>query len=137
MSNYIVVDGDRLNFEPMFGVNTVTPTAHAIRGSGVAAIENKKICIRGDEKKVSVSAIYSSAGYPNQGTGTITIASLATDQLATFSTAETELIVVGSRFTALFTVDSPATHPQNGPDPVSTTSGRGTFINSQSFVTAG
>lgn len=138
MSNYIVVDGDQLNFVPQFGINTVTPTGTPrINGSGAATIEDKKICILGDEKKVSVPATYSNASYPSQGSGTITISSLAGDQQAQFATAETPVIVVGSQFTASFTPEVPASGDK-GPDPVTAPSaGSGTFINSQSFVTAG
>lgn len=138
MSNYIIIDGDQLKFEPQFGSNTVTPTATpVIHGSGEATIEDKKICIQGDEKNVSIKASYISSDYPNPGTGTITITSLADDQQAQFATAETPLILVGSQFTASFTPETPATSDK-GPDPVKTPStGSGSFINSQSFVTAG
>lgn len=138
MSNYIVVDGDSLKFDPQFGINTVTPTGSpTISGSGEATIEDKKLCILGDEKKVSVPASYFSAAYPVQGTGKITIVSLGADQQALFATAQTPLIVVGSQFTALFTPEKPASNDK-GPDPAPAPStGSGTFINSQSFVTAG
>lgn len=138
MSNIIVLDGDVLKFDPQFGINTVTPTATpVIHGSGEATIEDKKICILGDEKNVSIKASYMSTNYPNQGTGTLTIASLANDQQAPFATAEKPVIVVGSQFTASFTPETPASSDK-GPDPVTAPStGSGTFINSQSFVTAG
>lgn len=138
MSNYIVVDGDQLKFDHMFGINTVTPdTTPVIRGSGEATVEDKKISILGDEIKVSVPAHYTSTDYPNPGTGSITIVSLAGDQQVPFATAETSVIVVGSQFTAAFTPEVPASGDK-GPDPVTAPStGSGTFINSQSFVTAG
>lgn len=138
MSAFIVVDGDRLNFSPTFGANTVTPTGTPqISGTGEAAIENKNICIVGDEKKVSVSATYTSAAFPTSGSGTLTIAALAADQQVAFATAQTPVIVVGNTFTALFTVSTPASHPTNGMDPLKTVPGTGSFINSQQFVTAG
>lgn len=138
MSDYVVIDGDRLQFDQMFGINVVTPTEiPQIHGSGEAAIENKKICILGDDKKVSVPASYHNANYPSQGSGKITITSLANDQQAGFAKTETPVIVVGSKFTASFTPEVPASGDK-GPDPVTAPStGFGTFINSQSFVTAG
>jgi len=138
MSEFIIVDGDRLDFSPTFGANTVTPTGTAqINGTGKAAIANKSICIVGDEKNVSVSATYTSAAYPTSGMGTLKIATLAADQRVDFATAETAVIVVGSKFNALFTVSTPASHPTNGADPQTEVPGTGTFINSQQFVTAG
>jgi len=137
MSEYLIVDGDALTFSTTFGANTVTVTGPAkISGSGEATVENKNICIVGDEKKVSVFAAYVSSAYPVAGSGNLTIISLAADQQAIFVTAATPVIVVGSQFNALFTVTTPASHPDNGPDPTPTSSGTGTFTHSQAFVTA-
>lgn len=139
MSTMVVIDGDMLKFETNFGANIVTPTAPClIRGSGEADITNKKICVLGDERKVSIAATYTKSTHPTPGTGNITIAALAADQQAAFATAKTAVIVVGSQFTARFTPTSPAMDPQGKPDPnISPSGGSGKFINSQSFVTAG
>jgi hypothetical protein len=139
MSNLVVIDGDALKFETNFGANIVTPTAPClIQGSGEADITNKKICVLGDESKVSIAATYIKSTHPTPGTGTISIAALAADQQAVFVTARTAVIVVGSQFTARFTPSSPAMDPQGNPDPnMGPAQGTGTFINSQTFVTAG
>ncbi|MGX5088825.1 hypothetical protein [Enterobacter sp. UPMP2052] len=139
MSSLVVIDGDALKFETNFGANMVTPTAPCvIQGSGEADITNKKICVLGDESKVSIAATYTKSTHPTPGTGTITIAALAADQQALFVTAGTAVIVVGSQFTARFTPGSPAMDPQGKPDPeMGPAQGTGTFINSQTFVTAG
>lgn len=139
MSSLVVIDGDALKFETNFGANMVTPTAPClIQGSGEADITNKKICVLGDESKVSIAATYTKSTHPTPGTGTITIAALAADQQALFVTTGTAVIVVGSQFTARFTPGSPAMDPQGKPDPnMGPAQGTGTFINSQTFVTAG
>ncbi|MGV3344499.1 hypothetical protein ACGVWS_01695 [Enterobacteriaceae bacterium LUAb1] len=138
MSDYVIIDGDTLTFEQMFGINKVTPTGPCfIAGTGDASIEGKRFCILGDEKKVSVAATYSSAAYPVNGTGQITITGLAADQVVAFATATTSVIVAGSNFTARFTVENPAAHQNNGNDPTPFTDGTGQFITSQDFVTAG
>lgn len=139
MSSLVVIDGDALKFETNFGANMVTPTAPClIQGSGEADITNKKICVLGDESKVSIAATYTKSTHPTPGTGTITIAALAADQQALFVTAGTAVIVVGSQFTARFIPGSPAMDPQGKPDPnMGPAQGNGTFINSQTFVTAG
>ncbi len=139
MSNLVVIDGDALIFETNFGANIVTPAAPClIQGSGEADITNKKICVLGDESKVSIAATYTKSTHTTPGTGTITIAALAADQQAVFVTARTAVIVVGSQFTARFTPSAPAMDPQGKPDPnMGPTQGTGTFINSQTLVTAG
>lgn len=139
MNNLVIIDGDALKFETNFGANIVMPTAPClIHGSGEADITNKKICVLGDESKVSITATYTKSTHPTPGTGIITIAALAADQQAEFITAGTPVIVVGSQFTARFTPSSPAMDPQGMPDPnMGPTQGTGTFTNSQSFVTAG
>lgn len=139
MSSLVVIDGDALKFEANFGANMVTPTSPClIQGSGEADITNKKICVLGDESKVSIAATYTKSTHPTPGTGTITIAALAADQQALFITTGTAVIVVGSQFTARFTPGSPAMDPQGKPDPnMGPAQGTGTFINSQKFVTAG
>lgn len=139
MSNIVVIDGDTLKFETLFGPNTVTPIEPCvIHGSGNATVMGKKICVLGDETKVSISALYTKSAYQTPGNGDITITALSIDQQVEFAHSPTSVIVVGSKFIALFTPNSPASDPTLGPDPSPTpTSGSGQFINSQSFVTAG
>ncbi|MGV3345421.1 hypothetical protein ACGVWS_06630 [Enterobacteriaceae bacterium LUAb1] len=139
MSHLVITDGDTLEFDPQFGPNKVTPAAPCrIRGSGEASILNKKICILGDEKHVSVSATYTKPTHQIPGKGTITIIQLAPDQQAVLATMKTPVIVVGSQFIALFTPDTPASDPQLGPDAaLMPVPGSGKFKNSQSFVSAG
>lgn len=80
MSNWIVTDGNELKFDPQFGSNTVTPTEPClIHGSGEASILNKKICILGDERRISISAVYTKPPYQTPGTGKITLTRLAVD----------------------------------------------------------
>lgn len=140
MSNMVIIDGDELKFNPQFGSNTVTPPPRPrISGSGEASIGDKKICMVGDEKQVSFTADYIKPPFTaTPGKGTLTIKQLASDQRVEFATAQTPVIVVGSRFTAQFQPTKPAQDPQGKPDTdLSPASGSGTFINSQSFVTAG
>ena len=52
--------------------------------------------------------------------------------------APASMIVVGSQFTTQFQPTTPAQDPQGKPDTeLGAVTGVGTFINSQSFVTAG
>lgn len=140
MSNRVVIDGDALTFNPQLGAITITPPPQPqIRGSGEASIEGKKICIVGDEKQVSFTVDYIKPPFvASPGKGTLTIKALASDQQAAFATAPAKIIVVGSQFTTQFQPTKPAQDPQGKPDPnMGPAQGTGTFINSQTFVTAG
>ncbi|CAI1195136.1 MULTISPECIES: hypothetical protein [Serratia] len=140
MSNLVVIDGDALTFNPQFGALTITPPPQPrISGSGEASIGGKKICIVGDEKQVSFTVDYIKPPFvASPGKGTLTIKALASEQRAEFATAPAPMIVVGSQFTTQFQPTTPAQDPQGKPDTdLSAVTGVGTFINSQSFVTAG
>lgn len=140
MSNLVIIDGDALTFNPQFGAITTTPPPQPrISGSGDASIGGKKICIVGDEKQVSFTVDYIKPPYnATPGKGTLTIKQLASDQQAEFVTAPVPMIVVGSQFTAQFQPTTPAQNLQGETDTdLSPVTGVGTFINSQSFVTAG
>ncbi|KGM28986.1 hypothetical protein KS18_04195 [Photorhabdus luminescens] len=138
MSKQLVVDGDNLLFEPLFGNRQVTILGPAtIRGSGHAQIQNKKIAIVGDEKKVQLQAQYIAPGYPIPGTGIVTIAQLDTSQQANFCHSPATVIVVGQQFTARFTPSQPASNPSGITDVTAPSMGKGRFIASQYIVTAG
>lgn len=142
MSNLVVIDGDALTFNPQFGAITITPPPQPrISGSGEASIEEKKVCIVGDEGQVSFIVDYIRPPFVAlPGKGTLTIKKLASDQQAAFVTAPApaSMILVGSQFTTQFQPITPAQDPQGKPDTdLNAVTGVGAFINSQSFVTAG
>lgn len=140
MSNLVVIDGDALTFNPQFGAVTITPPPQPrISGSGEVSIGGKKVCIVGDEEHVSFIVDYIKPPFvASAGKGTLTIKKLASDQQATFATAPAPMILVGSQFTTQFQPTTPAQDPQRKPDTdLNAVTGVGTFINSQSFVTAG
>lgn len=141
MMSLIVVDGDGLIFEPLFGPRTVTIIGPAtITGSGQATIVNKKVCIAGDEKKVSLSATYTMPGFANPGTGTVTISQLDSSQEAKGSTSGAALITKGLQFDARFTPQTPAANPPptSTSDASGPSQGKGIFSpTQQNFAMAG
>nr|WP_241391073.1 hypothetical protein [Serratia proteamaculans]ULG16485.1 Afp10 [Serratia proteamaculans] len=140
MSNLVVIDGDALTFNPQLGAITITPpTQPRISGSGEASIEGKKVCIVGDEEQISFTVDYIKPPFvASPGKGTLTIKALASDQQAAFAMAPAPMILVGSQFTTQFQPTTPAQDPQGKPDTdLKAVTGVGTFINSQTFVTAG
>ncbi|KMW71391.1 hypothetical protein TI10_21210 [Photorhabdus luminescens subsp. luminescens] len=138
MSKQLVVDGDNLLFEPLFGNRQVTILGPAtIRGSGHAKIQGKKIVIVGDEKTVQLQAQYITPSHPVPGMGIVTIAQLDTSQQVNFCLTPATVIIVGQQFTARFTPTQPANNPSSGPDVTTPSMGKGRFIASQYTVSAG
>ncbi|MCC8375096.1 MULTISPECIES: hypothetical protein [Photorhabdus] len=138
MSKQLVVDGDTLLFEPLFGNRQVTLVGPAIiRGSGHAKIQGKKIVIVGDEKKIQLQAQYITPIHPVPGMGMVTIAQLDASQTINFCRSLATVIVVGQQFIARFTPSQPANNPQSGPDITAPSMGKGRFIASQYAVSAG
>ncbi|MCB0594631.1 MAG: hypothetical protein H6557_11920 [Lewinellaceae bacterium] len=137
MADFILVDGDMANFLPAFGTAIVAVQPGTLSGTGPGAIGNKSICIQGDESSVNVpGCMYVAPPYVIPGNGTLSIESLAGDQLAKkTNSGGTAVILKGSMFNALFQVNSPAQQPPKAPGepptPDSTTQykGKGMFIN--------
>lgn len=117
MSRFILVDGDIAIFMPIFGKAIVTVRPGRLKASGRSTLEGKKICIDGDEKKLSIyGCIYVSAPYIAPGIGTLKIRSLGIDQKAkkTYS-GRKKVLLKGSIFIAKFQVQSPAIKPPTVP----------------------
>jgi hypothetical protein len=121
-------------FQPSFGAAIVVVLPGTLTASGPASFGGKKVCIVGDEKSVAVrGCMYITPSHPIPGTGTLEIEALAGDQQATkTSTGNTKMMLVGSSFTAKFTVQSPAMQPAPPappiPDPITQYSGTGNFV---------
>jgi len=144
MSDWVLVDGDQALFEPNFGAAKVVARPGRLTGSGPLNVGGKAACVDGDEGSVSVpGCIYVAPPHVIPGTGTLTIDSLAGDQLASTSmTGSIKLMVKGSKFTAKFSVASPAMQPQPAPAPPkpdATTeySGSGRFLTTNRKTKAG
>ncbi|WP_455872279.1 hypothetical protein [Serratia proteamaculans] len=141
MMSLVIVNGDNLEFDKMFGNRQVTITGIAkISGSGHATIGNKKMCVLGDEKKVMLPATYSIAGYSAPGQGMVTITALNGTQFIPTCTSIAPLITEGQgTFSALFTPTVPAIGPppSNVPDVPAPTPGTGKLKHSQGYVKAG
>lgn len=132
MSDFILVEGDKANFNPSFGAAIVVVRPGDLKGSGKSTLKGKKVCIDGDEKKVSVpGCTYMTPQYSIPGVGTLKIAALGGDQKAKKTkSAGKPVLLKGSTFTAKFEVQSPAKMPPpaSTPDATPLYSGTGTFI---------
>lgn len=135
MPDFILIENDQVIFTQNFGPAVVVVQPGKLQGSGPATLNGKKVCVDGDEKKVSVpGCAYTTPQYSIPGTGTLKIAALAGDQKAKkTNTGGKAVLLKGDNFTASFEVQSPAKQPPPGPgspvpDATPQYSGSGSFM---------
>lgn len=138
MGSEIVVDGDLMVFEPLFGNRIVTILVPPIiRGSGHALVDAKKVCVKGDQDQVKLNASYITNSHTVPGTGIVTIKSLDSSQISPLCNSIGSVIKIGNNsFIACFTPSVPAMLPPpvSAPEPASPSYGKGKFIPSQRYV---
>ena len=134
MADFILVDGDQVQFIPAFGQAIVVVRPGKIRASGKDQINRKKMCVLGDEKSVFVSGCqYMSGAFSIPGSGKLTIKALGPQQIAmkTKTSNGKKVLLKGEQFEAEFTVTVPAKMPTPPgppvPDPVRKYLGKGFF----------
>lgn len=135
--DYVIIDQDQVIFESQQGAATITPVITTIPASGEATVNDKKICVFPDYKKVTLHVNYINGAFVN-GQGDMTIDSLNDDQIAkvSFDNYGIPLILKGSKFNSKLTVTTPAIAPGSPPtsDLTPIYMGNGIFINGQSVV---
>lgn len=119
MKNLILVEGDKAIFLFTFGAALVLPRPGTLEGSGPGTLNGKKLCVEGDEGKVSVAnCSYLTPVYCIPGKGTLKISALGSDQKAKKTkTGNKAVLLKGTKFTATFEVQTPAKQPPKGPGP--------------------
>jgi len=133
MSDFVLMDGDKANFNPAFGLAIVTVQPGVLKGSGPATIAGNKMCVDGDEGDLSVQGCtYVTMQHTVPGSGSMKISALAGNQKATKTKTGDKLVLLkGMLFIAKFEVQSPAqqTTPSGPvPDPMTEHVGNGTFV---------
>lgn len=141
MPDSILIDGDKALFMPNFGAAVVAVRPGNLKGAGPATIKGKKICVKGDEKKVSVSdCVYMTPQYCIPGLGTLKIEKLADNQIAKkTNTGGKPALLKGGKFSAKFLVKTPAKQPPPGPgspipDSMKQYSGNGMFVTANVLI---
>lgn len=119
MADLILIDGDQVIFDTAFPPANVVVQPGKFSATGGATLNGKKICVDGDEKKVSVpGCTYVTPIYSIPGTGTLKIQSLAPNQKALkTATGGKKVLLKGAKFIAKFEVQSPAQFQPPGPNP--------------------
>ena len=139
MADFILITGDKAMFNPNFGQAIVTVRPGDLIGTGKDKINQKLVCIDGDEKKVTVPGCsYITPQYSIPGVGMLFIQSLAGNQKAQKTKSGGKPVLLkGGQFQAKFTVMVPAQQP-SAPSPIPDTtpqySGTGTFISMNQIV---
>jgi len=136
MGDFILMEGDKAIFDQIFGAAIVVVQPGTLLATGPATINGKKVCVQGDESKVSVSGCsYSMPPFAN-GVGTLEIAALAANQIATkTNSGDKAVLLVGSKFQARFVVTVKAMDPNRVPDANSQYPGTGSFTTMNTLFT--
>ena len=123
MSDFIIIDGDKVVFDPMFdkAIVIVLQPYVTIEGTGKTSLNSKAVCVEGDEAKVKIPICFyitPSIAPSYGGIGTLTISSLGGDQKAQKTRSRGKAVLLkGSKFKAEFTVKSAAPLPGAPPGP--------------------
>lgn len=122
-------------FLPAFGAATVAVKPGQLVGTGAMVLAGRKACVIGDALKVSVpGCAYVTSRHGIPGTGTLSIDSLAPNQIAKQTVVGGKaLLLVGGTFNARFEVVVAAKQPPAGPgspipDTVRQYQGTGKFV---------
>ncbi|MBC1224978.1 hypothetical protein GNF10_16990 [Nostoc sp. UCD121] len=139
MADFILITGDKAMFNPTFGQAIVTVRPGDLVGTGKDKINQKLVCVDGDEKKVIVPGCpYMTSQYSIPGVGILSIESLAGNQKAKKTKSGGKSVLLkGASFKAKFQVLVPAQQPSVPspiPDATPQYSGTGTFISLNSKV---
>ncbi len=128
--DFVIIDGDEVEFLPNFGPAIVSVKPGKMKASGQTTINGKKVCVDGDEKNIELTNCdYISGAFVN-GKGTLKIKQLVSGQLTQkASSGDKSIILKGKPFIAQFDVTSPGKMPPpaNTPDPVPIYIGMGKF----------
>lgn len=110
MPEFVVIDGDEVQFDELFLPAKVTVRPGTITATGGATVGGKKVCVAGDEQEVVVTDCqYSTPMFPTEGAGTLRIKTLMPDQKSIkTSSAGKPVLLVGKKFVAGFTVTKKA-----------------------------
>ncbi|HLT34891.1 MAG TPA: hypothetical protein VK034_01365 [Enhygromyxa sp.] len=113
---HVLIDGDTVEYSGFAPANVIVQPG-TLKGSGPGTIDDKPICVDGDQGSAKVENVSYSLPSYESGSGTLEIVTLAPDQTASKTrTGKKPVLLVGSECIAQFTVETPASGP-DGPAP--------------------
>ncbi|HLP87134.1 MAG TPA: hypothetical protein VK184_00810 [Nostocaceae cyanobacterium] len=139
MADFILITGDKVIFNPSFGQAIVAVQPGDLTGTGKDKINQKLVCVDGDEKQVIVpNCTYVTSQHTISGMGILSIESLAGNQKAQKTKSGGKAVLLkGASFTAKFQVTVPAQQPSTPspiPDATLQYSGTGSFMTTNQKV---
>jgi hypothetical protein len=142
-ADFIIATGDKIKvlIPPPAVVPQLQAPVPLIGSSSDVMVNNNPACLKGDELPMALLGPlpYTAPPYGIPGTGKLTIILLPTN-LTQQTSNQKPVLIKGSTFQALFTVQTPATMPSPGgplPDPLMVKQGTAQFITSNTIVKAG
>lgn len=113
MEDFVITEGDQVLFLPAFGAAVVVVRPGVMQASSKMTVNGKKVCVRGDEKQLSVpGCMYTAGPFSIPGVGTLQISALGPDQLSKKTQlAGKPLVLKGNNLVAKLVVQSPAQQP--------------------------
>jgi Contractile injection system spike tip protein len=143
MPDLIIKTGDmvKVTISPPAIVPMLEEPAELTGSSENLTVAGTPACLLGDELPAELKALlpYTAPPFTNPGTGKLTLTLLPTNQTVITKNGKA-ILVKGQQFTALFTVEVPATQTTPAgpvPDPVATKPGTAAFITTNETVKAG
>jgi hypothetical protein len=143
VTDFIIKTGDmvQVTIPPPAVIPALEAPVPLTGSSQNVMVNDSPACLVGDELPVAISEPlpYTAPPFTNPGTGTLTLTLLPDNQTIQTSNGAAVLIK-GQQFTALFTVETPATQTTPAgpvPDPVLTKPGTAEFITTNETVKAG
>lgn len=143
MADFIIKTGDLIKVTiPKPAVIPALEAPVPLKGSSTSVTVNEMpACLAGDElpEALREPLPYTAPPFTNPGTGKLTLTLLPANQTAQSENGKA-MLIKGQAFTALFTIDTPATQTTPGgpvPDPVLSRPGTARFITTNQTVQAG
>jgi len=133
MADFVLLDGDQVEFVSRFGDATVVVEPGVIQGTADVSYRSKSLCLEGDEERVLVEGCrYVSGAFNIAGVGRLKIKRLGANQVSQKMTFKgRHVLLKGHAFEAVFEVQQPASQlqPPGRPllDPVKSYQGQGNF----------
>ncbi|MFD4597983.1 hypothetical protein ACFWPQ_08075 [Streptomyces sp. NPDC058464] len=143
MADFVIRTGDLL--EVTIPVPTVVPALAAplpLTGSSSnVTVGGTPVCLQGDELPMVLRAplAYTAPPFTQPGTGKLVLTLLPENLTRKTTNGGKPILIRGGTFTAVFTVETPATQPPPTalPDPLLAKPGTARFITTNISVTAG
>lgn len=139
-TDVVIIDGDKVSISVSPAVVPAAAMPVSLTGSGFTTVNDRPVCIVGDELPPSISEEipYTAGSFSTPGTGTFTLTLNENNKTSIVTDNDNKMLLKGASFTATFDVSSPAIQPGSPPvnDPTTSYPGTAQFISTNTLVEA-